>query len=585
MKFRGYNCEEVVDWFNASLESIHNGIIAVNISEEIIFFNKSSEKMLDLKKEEVLGKQISEVIPESKLPQILNEAKEETGKKLRINGRDIYSNRAPIIHDDQMIGAIAIFQDLTEIKNMETELQEAKDDLNLLDTILNDAYEAIVIVDKEGRITKFNEAYEEFLGVKEEDVLGKHVTEVIENTRMHIVCKTGEKEMGRVQHIEGNDMICNRIPFEKNGEVVGGIGKVLFKDVKELKHLARRLEVLEDRLRHYKKEVKRLQEAKYSFENIITKNAKMKHLKKIARKAADSNSTVLIQGESGTGKELFAHAIHKASYRKYGSFVRVNCAAIPKDLLESELFGYEEGAFTGAKKEGKPGKFEMADGGTIFLDEISLLPQEMQAKLLRVLQEQEYERIGGTETKELDCRVIAASNDNLEQRIKDGKFRKDLYYRLNVIRIEIPPLRDRKDDISLLTESILTELAKELDIKRKDISKSALNILQSYDWPGNVRELKNILERAINISSSDEILTEHLPDVIYQEVEIPSDKEPDMFDLKSKIADLEKETIKRALEYTDGNKSKSAEILGIHRTSLYNKLERYNIIDEKEELV
>ncbi|MGM0410343.1 MAG: PAS domain-containing protein, partial [Bacillota bacterium] len=283
MEFKGYNCEEVVDWFNASLESIHNGIIAVNNSGEIIFFNKSSEKMLNLKKEEVLGKKVSHVIPESDLPQTLNKEKEETGQRLTINGRDIYSNRAPIIHDGKMIGAIAIFQDLTGIKNVKTELKEAKDDLNLLDTILNDAYEAIVIVDKEGRITKFNKAYEEFLGVKEEDVLDKHVTEVIENTRMHIICKTGEKEMGRVQHIEGNDMICNRIPFKKNGEVVGAIGKVLFKDVKELKHLARRLEVLEDRLKHYKREVKRLQEAKYSFENIITKNSKMKHLKNIAR--------------------------------------------------------------------------------------------------------------------------------------------------------------------------------------------------------------------------------------------------------------------------------------------------------------
>ena len=466
------------------------------------------------------------------------------------------------------------FQDINKTDSQKEQIQKLKKNLHILETILDNAYEGIVVVDKEGYIREFNHAYEDFLGVKREEVLGKHVTDVIENTRMHKIVQTGKAEVGYVQQLKGHEIIASRIPLKEDDEIIGAVGKILFQDIEELKSLAQRLEVLENRLNYYKSEVKRLQQAKYSFDNIITNNNKMNYLKKIAKKAADSNSTVLIQGESGTGKELFAHAIHKASHRKYGAFVRVNCAAIPEKLLEAELFGYDSGAFTGARKEGKPGRFELANGGTIFLDEIGSMPLEMQAKLLRVIQERELERVGGTETIELDVRIIAATNQDLGQQVKSGKFREDLYYRLNVIRIQIPPLRKRMDDITLLAQSILAELREELNIDEKELAPETIKKLKNYDWPGNVRELHNFIERAVNLASGQKILPDHLPSIINEDKNINNRS---VGKLEEIVAQTERSAIINAIKKTGGNRTEAAELLGIHRTSLYQKINKYNI--------
>ncbi len=465
------------------------------------------------------------------------------------------------------------YQDIKNEKSSKIKLEKMKKYIDILETILDNAYEGIVIVDKDGYIRKFNHAYEEFLGIKEKEVLGKHVTDVIENTRMHKVVKNGKREVGHVQEINGHKIIASRIPVIEKDEVVAGVGKILFKDIKELKSLAQRFEVLENKLNYYKNEVERLQQAKYSFSNIITKDSKMEYLKGIAKDAAESNSTVLIQGESGTGKELFAHAIHKASHRKYGAFVRVNCAAIPQNLLESEFFGYESGAFTGANKNGKPGKFELANGGTIFLDEIGAMPLEMQAKLLRVIQEREFERVGGTTTIDLDLRIIAATNEDLEKKVKKGDFREDLYYRINVIQLNIPPLRERSGDIEILAKSLIKKLSNELDMEEKSISDKAIAKLKSYNWPGNVRELHNFLERALNLAKGEIIMAHDLPDIISNK----DSNDEAKYTLKKAVVDAEKEAIKKAIKKAEGNKTKAAKILGIHRTSLYHKLKEYEI--------
>lgn len=470
-----------------------------------------------------------------------------------------------------------VFQDINQKDSKEEKVTKMKKYIDVLETILDNAYEGIVIVDKDGYIIRFNHAYQKFLGVSEDEVLGKHVTDIIENTRMHIVAKKGEKELGHIQELKGHKIVASRIPLYEDEKLIGAVGKILFQDIAELKSLAQRFEVLENRLNYYKNEVERLQQAKYSFSNIITQNSKVEYLKKIAKKAADSNSTVLIEGESGTGKELFAHAIHKSSDRKYGAFVRVNCAAIPQNLLESELFGYEAGAFTGANKKGKPGKFELANGGTIFLDEISTMPLEMQAKLLRVIQERELERVGGTGTINLDLRLIVATNENLEKQVKKNNFREDLYYRINVIRLNLPPLRERSGDIELLAKSLIKKLAKELDIEEKEISGEAMQKLKSYDWPGNVRELQNFIERALNLAPGKTIYPEHLPDIINNgEIENNKNKNGDLT-LKEIVARTEKETIIEAIKRADGNRTEAARDLGIHRTSLYHKIDKYNI--------
>lgn len=456
----------------------------------------------------------------------------------------------------------------------EFELNEISGSLEVLDGVLTYAYEGYVLVDKNARIIKMN--YEKLLGIKEEAVLGKAVEEIIENSRLHIVVKTGVNEIGQVQRIQGHQMIANRIPIFKGGEIIGALGTIVFKDIIDIKERSRELILLENRINNYKGELERIEGTLYSFDSIVTKDGKMEYLKNLGKKAALTNSTVLITGESGTGKELFANGIHKASYRRDKEFIAINCAAIPRELLETELFGYEEGAFTGAKKGGKLGKFEIAKGGTIFLDEIGTMPMEMQVKLLRVLEAKEFERVGGNKKIELDARIIAATNENIEEQIRLGKFREDLYYRLNVISLDIPPLKERLEDIPLLADVLLTYLSKEMRIEKKTLAKETIKVLMTYDWPGNVRELRNVLERVLNLSSSNTIYPEHLPERVINRVNY-SIENHEIRHLNEIVYEAEREAIKKALIVSNGNKSLTAERLGIHRTALYKKIRKYNL--------
>lgn len=469
---------------------------------------------------------------------------------------------------------IILFKEVTEISEARNEIEELKFALSSLKDVLDNAYQGFVLVNEEGIIIKWN--YEKLFGIKEEDALGKHVADVIENTRLHIVLKTGKKELYDVQRIQGHDMIASRTPIIRNGKIMGAVGTVLFKDIKEVTDLAKKLKVLESTVDKYKSEISKMYCANYSFDNIITKNKHMLKLIDEAKKAANSNSTILIEGESGTGKEYFAHAIHEESNRRLAPFIRINCAAIPHELLESELFGYEAGAFTGAKRDGKIGKLELANGGTILLDEISSMPISMQAKLLRVLEEREFERIGGNTSIKIDTRIIASSNEDIEQLVNKGSFRHDLYFRLNVVRIIIPPLRDRIDDIPWLCEDILNNQIKSVGSTPKSITDRALFALKLYDWPGNIRELRNILERASNISIGNYIDIQHLPDFITNKLTnhiIKTGKHT----LKYKLAEAEVSAVMEALKYCNGNRTKAANLLGIHRTALYKKLGSYGI--------
>ncbi len=451
--------------------------------------------------------------------------------------------------------------------------------LEIIDEFIEEAYEGLVIVDAEGRITKFN--YEKLLGIQEADALGKHVTDVIENTRLHKVIQTGKAEVGDVQKIQGHEMITTRIPIKRGGKVVGAVGTVLFRDIGQVKYLADYIEQMKSTVKKYKKEIKRLNQAKYSFDSILTQNDHMKNLKKVAKLAAETHSTVCIEGESGTGKEYFSHAIHAASMRKYGPFVKINCAAIPKDLLESELFGYEPGAFTGASSSGKVGKFELASGGTIFLDEIGSLPLAMQAKLLRVIEERELERIGGNEKIDVDVRIISATNEDLRSLVSKGKFREDLYYRLDVVSLHIPPLRDRKEDIPLLAESFLKQFRTTLPNGPTAFSAESMEALGQYNWPGNVRELRNVVESAMNFARNRKIYSKDLPDYIstLRTQEIAKDQPaPEALltdlDIRQVVAKAERMAIEKAIQVCEGNKSEAAKLLGIHRTVMYKKMDK-----------
>lgn len=497
----------------------------------------------------------------------------ETEKEFYMNDKKIKTEKILLEAYGEYIYSILVFKGVENGYDSNTLIEELKKSLDVMKDILDNAYQGMVLVDKDGLILKWN--YEKLLGIKEKDALGKHVDDVIENTRLHVVVKTGEKEICEIQRIQGHDMLASRIPIIKDGEVIGAVGTVLYRDIEEIRTMAKRLEILEKTVGKYKDEISKMYCARYTFKNIITINDKMHKLMDIAKKAAELNSTILIQGESGTGKEYFAHAIHNASDRRHNPFIQINCAAIPHELLESELFGYEGGAFTGAKKDGKIGKFELANGGTILLDEISTMTYSMQAKLLRVLEEREFERIGGNIRIKSDVRIISCTNENLHTAVREGRFRQDLYYRLNVVGLEIPPLRDRLNDIPVLSEYILKELVDKMGFSYKEVSDSAMIHLKSWNWPGNVRELRNVLERAANISSGKFIYPEHLPENINRRLCIDDKTEIKL--LKEKVAEAEINAIMEALKFTNGSRTRAAKRLGIHRTALYKKLEGYGI--------
>ncbi len=446
----------------------------------------------------------------------------------------------------------------------------------LLDLILNATNEAIVVINKDGIIEMLSDSYADYLKVKKQDAIGKHVCDVIENTRLHIVLETKKAEIAQMQHINGQNMIATRVPIIKDGELIGVFGRVLFKNLKELHGLYTRINEMEQELSLYKNKFGKINSAKYTVEDLIGNGETMTVLKETIRKIAKNNSNVLIFGESGTGKELFAHAIHNASKRSQQPLICLNCASIPENLLESELFGYEEGSFTGAQKGGRSGLFQAANKGTLFLDEIGDLPMQMQVKLLRVLQDKEIQKIGSHVKEKIDVRILAATNKNLYEMIDQEQFRSDLFYRLNVISITIPPLRERREDIPLLVSALIEKLSQKEGVPVQGISSRAIEYLKRYNWPGNVRELENILERAINFIDDDLIIkTKHLHNKL---TGIPCDEISKT--LKNILEETERLTIVNAMMQNNGKKSVVAKKLGISRTSLYEKLEKYDIAFE-----
>ncbi|ATO51997.1 sigma 54-interacting transcriptional regulator [Brevibacillus laterosporus] len=442
--------------------------------------------------------------------------------------------------------------------------------LELLEDVFEKAYECIVVTDPEGIILMMNHKYRNFIGIA--DPIGRHVTTVIENTRMHVVAKTGIAELAEVQRINGREMIANRVPIYREEKMIAVLGTVMFQDVRQLHALSATVDQLKQELDYYKGELQRKLRATYRFEQIVSTSDLMNKCKELAMKVANSDTTVLITGESGTGKELFAHAIHAASQRAMGPFIRVNCAAIPDNLLESELFGYEEGAFTGALRKGKKGKFELADRGTILLDEIGDMPLALQAKILRILQEKEVERVGASRPLSLNVRVIASTNKDMIALMKAGKFREDLFYRLHVVTLTIPPLRDRLEDLPYLVEIIREQLMESTGIVVKGMDEEVWELLRYHSWPGNVRELRNVLERAMHMMEGKWIRAEH----ILLPTSIPGSPmlQSSFPSLKEWLAKAEREALQQAVQLAGGNKREAAKLLGISKSSFYQKWEK-----------
>ena len=433
----------------------------------------------------------------------------------------------------------------------------------------------LVVVDRESNIVFIEEKYAREIGYDAKEILGLPVKHIIPNSKLPVVLESGKAILGDVFYYSGHTSICNRWPLIKDGKTMGAVSFSVFEHIKETEKMYDSLNELRSKIDYYKERLKKYSGARYTLTDIIGSSECTNKLRKEILRASCTNSTVFIQGETGTGKELVAHSLHQESLRTHHPFIKLNCAAIPHDLIESELFGYEEGAFTGAQKKGKKGKFELANKGTLFLDEVSQLSLAAQAKLLRVLQEKEVERIGGTTTISVNVRIVAASNDDLETMVNEGSFRSDLFYRLNVIPIKVPPLRERMSDIPLLVTKFVEKYGEQAGLGPVEVSPEALALLNEYGWPGNIRELENAVERAIGLCNNGllELLHfEWLIPKIQKTLKITATQ-----NIKEAKATAERNIIISILRSTDGNKKKAAELLRIDRSLLYQKMRRLGI--------
>lgn len=433
----------------------------------------------------------------------------------------------------------------------------------------------LVVVDHETNIVFFNEEYAETLGKDPKEALGRPVKEVMPESKLPVVVESGKAILGDVYYVLDKPMVCNRIPLRQDGVLIGAMSFEVFGEIKQSDKLFASLQELHSQLDYYKEKLERLSGLRYCLADIIgTSNAATK-LRKDILKSACTNSTVLIQGETGTGKELVAHALHRESLRARHPFVKLNCGAIPSELIEAELFGYEEGAFTGAKRKGKKGKFELADKGTLFLDEISQLSMAAQVKLLRALQEREIERVGGETPIPVDVRIVAASNNDLEEMVRQGSFRADMFYRLSVIPINIPSLRERKSDIPALVERFAKKYGDQAGLSSVSVAPDVLALLSELEWPGNIRELENAVERAVSGCNGNILDIGHFEWLLPIERNgIVSIKGKSLEEAKT---EFEKNIIVNALSSTNNNIKRTAELLQVDRSLLYQKMRRLGI--------
>lgn len=561
---------------SAISRSVFNGVIVIDKNKIIRIFNPQAELVTGVKTSFALGKKADEIFPESDLIEVLQSKKPKLNQKEKIGNSSILSNTFPIIYQRKITGVVQVFQNLNKIESTSRELKELEKLNTIMEMVFENALEEIAVVDEKGIIQYANQKFLTLFNISSQEAIGKHINQVAMGKGIFKAIQSGEKRtVSRFLTESGREFVVQRIPLKKGNKIIGEVGMSLFKDFNDMESILQKLHILEKKVNYYKKKLKSVCPSYYTVNDIIGHSEIIRKTKEIAFKAASNSSNVLILGESGTGKELFAHAIHHASARKMKSFVRVNCSAIPKELLEAELFGYEPNSFTGARKKGRVGKFELSHQGTIFLDEIGDMPLEMQAKLLRVIQEKEIERVGGTNPIRVNFRLITATNQDLEKKVSEGSFRKELYYRINVIRLCLPPLRQRREDIPFLVQYILKRIKEERGISDIFITPEVLDIFERYNWPGNIRELMNIMEYAVNIMEGNSIKLNNLPSFL-----LNMDRTEEKFDrnyFKRVLHESEKDAILKLIESTQGNVSKAAKIMGVHRTGLYKKLKRYNI--------
>ncbi len=567
-------------------------IIVLDADQRILATNGICQSILGLEGADLTGRRLDDVIKLGHLNSLMAKGFSFRSQPASVATGKLICHYVPKVEKGTLDGGVlAIDREVRAPDDMSyIELHEI---VRTLGPIMDLAYEGTIIVDEEGYVVLVNQALVDILGVRTQDVIGRHILEAYPNSklsRLPIVMKTGKAEVGWPHLLNGREIIACRYPLIRNGRPIGALGKVLIQDVHDRVRLASKATELPP-VPKGSPQVARASSFKYDVNSIIGHSKVMRSLKETLLRVAERGSNVLLAGESGTGKELFAHAIHAASKRRNGPFIKMNCAAIPEHLLESELFGYADGAFTGAKKGGQVGKFELAHNGTIFLDEISDMSVPMQAKLLRILQERELTPLGSGVAKKVDVRIIAATNVKLDEAVREGKFREDLYYRLNVMALSIPPLRERTEDLYFIVNHFLDSFNAEFGLDVQGFAPEAWEAIKAYSYPGNIRELRNIIESAFNVVTGPVVKREHLPHHIRQlasPISIPTPHAPAEVDgfladvgrrsLQGIMEGVEKMILDKALQQSEGNKLQAAVLLGISRPGFYKKLQKYDMV-------
>jgi len=559
----------------AILDSIVEGLIAVDTGGRVVLFNQQAAAIVGCPVKEALGRPVREVVRNTRLPDVLASGQDELNQRQEVGATTILTSRMVVRDASGAVeGAVAIFRDVGEVQELTARVRTLQDLRELSEAIIRCSQEAISVADEHGNTVLVNPAYSKLMGLSEEEVLNRPVTvDIRQGESVHLrVLRTRKPIRGARLQVgpHQKEVVVNAAPLLVAGELRGSVGVI--QDVSEIRRLSEELASAKEQLRRL--------ESKHTFEDIIGGCPPMARAKDLALRAARTPATVLLLGESGTGKEMFAHAIHHASDRQEGPFIRVNCAAIPDTLLESALFGYEGGAFTGARPQGQRGHFEEADGGTLFLDEIADAPLAAQAKLLRALQEREIVRVGSSTPRPVDVRVVAATHDDLDALVASGAFRQDLFYRLSVMPIRIPALRERREDIPVLARTLLARICAEYRLVPPRLSQDAVDLLVEHPWKGNVREMENLLGRAvIHMQPGEEEIARTHFDLAEGTGAPPPATGPG--DAPRRFADLrndwERQLLEGALARNRGNRAATARSLGITVRNLYYKLDRHRL--------
>lgn len=568
--------------FREIVDSASNGVVMIDTEGTIRIFNQAARKVLAIRKSTLIGQHIKSISEEAwqDMRMILRTGTAQIGKKITIGESNIIANRTPVIISGKTTGVLSIFQDISEYEKFSSELVSFKQLTMQLDAIIESSYDGLYITDGEANTLRVNQAYERISGLKREDLIGRNMRDLVQEG---VLDRSVTLEVLRLrepvtimQDIAGyKHVIVTGNPFfDKNGDISLVVTNV--RDITELNQLHLELEETRKISSRYQEELEGLQKLRAASHELIAKSESFRATLKQAVKVSQVDATVLITGESGVGKSLLARLIHKMSQRNDGPFIKISCGAIPENLMESELFGYEKGAFTGARTGGKAGLLEVGNGGTVFLDEIGELPLNLQVKLLDVLEDKEVTRLGGTTPRSLDLRLITATSRDLKQMVREKNFREDLFFRLNVIPLHIPPLRERKEAIIPLIDHFLQESI-EATGNRKSISPEVYETLVKYPFYGNVRELMNMVERMAILSDEDVISLKDLPPGVKEKSRISLYGElGESLPLKEALSKFEEEIIREAIS-THGTISKAAQILRVNQSTISRKVKKYNI--------